>query len=330
MKLANKKILVTGAGGFIGSHLVEELVRKGADVRCFLKYSSDGNLGNLAKIPKEIFDKLEIVRNDLRDIEGVKKASEDCEVIFHLGALISIPYSYENSRGYVETNIIGTLNILEAAKENKKIKKIVITSTSEVYGTALYSPIDEKHPLQAQSPYAASKIASDNLAESFAKSFNLPITIIRPFNTYGPRQSTRAVIPTIIYQALTKDNIKIGSLDPKRDFNYVKDVVRGFILIAESDKSIGKTINISSGKTISIKELVEKIKSITHREFTIETKNEKIRPEKSEVMLLLGDNSKARNLLGWEPIYSLDDGLREVVDYVKENLKGYKEERENI
>jgi len=328
MELTGKKVLVTGAGGFIGSHLVEELVRKGANVRCFLKYNSKGGLGNLTKIPKEIFDKLEIIRDDLRDMESVKKAVENCEVIFHLGALISIPYSYENPRGYVETNVIGTLNILEAAKNNKNIKKIVITSTSEVYGTALYSPIDEKHPLQAQSPYAASKIASDKLAESFAKSFNLPITIIRPFNTYGPRQSIRAVIPTIIYQAITKDKIKLGSLDPKRDFNFVEDTVRGFIKIAESENSIGEVINIGSGKAVSIGEIVEMIKNILNKDFEIETDLDKIRPKESEVRLLICDNKKAKEIIGWGPNISLKEGLNEVINYIRKNLYDYNSEKD--
>jgi len=328
MELTGKKVLVTGAGGFIGSHLVEELVRKGANVSCFLKYDSKGGLGNLTKIPKEIFDKLEIIRDDLRDIESVKKAVENCDVIFHLGALISIPYSYENPRGYVETNIIGTLNILEAAKNNKNIKKIVITSTSEVYGTALYSPIDEKHPLQAQSPYAASKIASDKLAESFAKSFNLPITIIRPFNAYGPRQSIRAVIPTIIHQALISDRIKLGSLDPKRDFTFVEDTVKGFIKIAESENSIGEVINIGSGKAVSIGEVVETIKSILNKNFEIETDPNKIRPEKSEVKLLICDNKKAKEIIGWEPNVSLKEGLNEVINYIRKNLYDYNSEKD--
>jgi NAD dependent epimerase/dehydratase len=328
MELAGKKVLVTGAGGFIGSHLVEELVRKGADVRCFLKYNSKGGLENLTKIPKETFDKLEILRDDLRDAEAVKRAVENCEVIFHLGALISIPYSYENPRGFIETNIIGTLNILEAAKNSSSIKKIVITSTSEVYGTARYSPIDEKHPLQAQSPYAASKIASDKLAESFYKSFNLPIAIIRPFNTYGPRQSSRAVIPTIIYQALLNDKIKIGSLEPKRDFTFVEDTVRGFIKIAESENSTGEIINIGNGKTVSIGEIVEMIKNILGKNFEVETDPAKIRPEKSEVMLLICDNKKARETVGWEPNVSLREGLSEVVNYIRKNLYDYNSEKD--
>ncbi len=328
MDLIGKKVLVTGAAGFVGSHLVEELVRLGVIVRAFVKYNSKGGLGNLKKLPKDIFDKLEIIGGDLRDIEGVKKAVESCDVIFHLGALISIPYSYENPRGFIETNVMGTLNILEAAKEFS-VKKIVITSTSEVYGTALYEPIDEKHPLQAQSPYAASKIAADKIAESFYRSFNMPIAIIRPFNVYGPRQSTRAIIPTIIYQALTKDKIKLGSLTPKRDFTYVKDTVRGYIKIAESENSIGETINIGFGETVSMGDIVETIKSILEKDFEIETDESRIRPEKSEVRLLICDNKKAKELLGWKPKVSLIEGLKQVINYIKDNLHDYKSE-ENL
>lgn len=326
MDLNGKKVLVTGADGFIGSHLVEELVRKGAKVRCFLRYNSNGNLGNLKKLSFETFNELEIAWGDLRDVEAVKKAVEGSEVIFHLGALISIPYSYENPRGYIETNVLGTFNILEAAK-NFEVKKVLITSTSEVYGTALYSPIDEKHPLQAQSPYAASKISSDAIAMSFAKSFDLPITIVRPFNAYGPRQSMRAVIPTIVYQALTGDKIKIGSLEPKRDFNFVEDIVDGFIKSAESENSNGETINIGSGTTHSIGEVVETIKELLGKNFEVETDSDKIRPEKSEVRLLICDNKKAKEIIGWKPRISLREGLSEVINYVKKNLSEYNSEK---
>ncbi len=328
--MKNKKVLVTGAGGFIGSHLVEELVKKGADVRCFLKYNSRGGLGNLTNIPKEVFNKLEIVRGDLRDAESIKKAMEGCEIIFHVAALISIPYSYENSRGYFETNTMGTLNLLEAAKDNKGVKKMVITSSSEVYGTALYSPIDEKHPLQAQSPYAASKIGADKAVESYVKSFNLPVAIIRPFNAYGPRQSMRAVIPTIIYQALTKGKIKLGSLDPRRDFTYAKDIAKGYIKIAESKKSVGEVINIGSGKTISVGDLVEKIGLILGKKLIVEIDKEKVRPKKSEVGLLFCDNSKAKKLVNWKPSVQFDKGLKEVVKYIEKNLDKYESERGNI
>ncbi|MDD5023456.1 MAG: SDR family NAD(P)-dependent oxidoreductase [Candidatus ainarchaeum sp.] len=328
MDLNGKRILVTGGGGFIGSHVTEELVRRGAVVRCFLKYNSKGNLGNLVKIPKEIFDKLEIVRGDIRDLEDVKKALKNCEVIIHMAALISIPYSYENPRGYFETNALGTLNVLEAARENLGIKKIVVTSTSEVYGTGKYSPMDENHPLQAQSPYAASKIASDKIAESFFKSFNLPIAIIRPFNAYGPRQSLRAVIPTIVQQAVTTKTIKIGSLNPKRDFTFVEDVARGFVKVAESESSIGEIINIGSGNAISIGEVIEKVKQIMGKDFEIELDLEKIRPEKSEVKLLICDNKKAKDLLEWEQRVSIEEGLKEVINYIKKNLYDYNSEKD--
>jgi len=328
MTLDGKKVLVTGAGGFIGSHLVEGLVRRGAQVRCLLKYNSKGGLGNLIKIPKDIFDKLEIVREDIRDAESIKKAVGDCEIIFHLAALISIPYSYENPRGYIETNALGTLNILEASRDNQNIKKIIITSTSEVYGTALYSPIDESHPLQAQSPYAASKIASDKIAESYAKSFNLPVITVRPFNAYGPRQSMRAVIPTIIQQALTKDTIKLGSLEPKRDFTFVEDIAQGFIKAAESENSVGEVINIGSGKTISIGEIVDMVKNILNKNFAVETDSNKIRPEKSEVKLLICDNRKAKEVIGWGPVIPLRDGLIKVIDYIQNNLYDYTSEKD--
>jgi len=329
MQLIGKRILVTGAGGFIGSHLTERLVEMGANVRAFVRYNSDGNIKNLKELSKDTLNKIEIIRGDLRNCESVKKAVEGIDVIFHLGALISIPYSYEAPRDFIETNILGTFNILQAARENK-VKKIILTSSSEVYGTAIHLPIDEKHSLQAQSPYSATKISADKIAESFYRTYNIPITIIRPFNTYGPRQSMRAVIPTIIYQALTKNKVELGSLSPKRDFNYVKDTVEGFIKIAESDNSIGEIINISSGQTFSIGELVEKIKKIIGKDFSVETKEEKVRPENSEVMLLLGDNSKAKMLLGWEPKYSLEEGLTEAVNYIRKNLGKYEEERENI
>ena len=273
--------------------------------------------------------KIEIVRGDLKNYDSVLRAVKDVDVIFHLGALISIPYSYLDPRDFVETNITGTLNILNAAK-NFNTKKIIITSTSETYGTATYTPMDEDHPLQAQSPYSASKISADKLAESFYKSFDLPVAIIRPFNTYGPRQSMRAVLPTIIYHALAKDKLKLGSLSPQRDLTFVKDTVLGFIKIAESEKSVGEIINIGSGRTISIGELVGKVSKILNKELIVEEVKEKIRPEKSEVDILLCNNEKAKNLVGWEPIVSLDEGITEVISYVRENLDRYDSERDNL
>ena len=323
MEIKGKKVLVTGAGGFIGSHLVEKLVEIGAHVRAFVMYTSTGTLENLDVIPREVLSKIEIVYGDLRSIESVRKAVKGCEVIFHLGALISIAYSYHDPLDFVQTNVLGTFNILQASKEFE-IKKIIITSTSEVYGTALFSPINEEHPLQAQSPYSATKISADKLAESFYKSYNTPVAIIRPFNTYGPRQSIRAVIPTIIYQTITQDKIKIGSLAPKRDFTFVKDTVEGFIKVAESENSIGETINIGSGKTISIGDLANTIQKILGKSLIIETDEKKVRPDKSEVNLLLCDNSKAKKLIGWEPKVSLEEGLEECISYVKNNLNKYK------
>jgi len=329
MELVDKKVLVTGASGFIGSHLTEELAKMGCRVRAFIKYKSSGDLGNLEELSPGLLEKIEIIRGDLKNPDSVKRAVKNIDVVFHLGALISIPYSYVDPREFVETNVTGTLNILKACQE-ENVKKIIITSTSEVYGTGKYTPIDEKHPLQAQSPYSASKMSADKLAESFYNTYNLPVTIIRPFNSYGPRQSRRAVIPTIIYQALTSKELSLGSLEPKRDFTYVKDTVQGFIKVAESDNSIGEIFNISSGKTISIRELVETIGKIIGKELIPNKDQKKIRPEKSEVMILLGDNRKAKEIIKWEPKYSLEEGLKEVVKYIKQNLNSYKLERENI
>lgn len=329
MNLKNKKILVTGAGGFIGSHLTEQLIKTGAIVKVFLRYNSKADLGYLKEFDKSVLNNIEIIRGDLKNVDSVTRAIKNIDIIFHLGALISIPYSYIDPRDYVDTNIIGTLNILKAAQEHN-VKKIIITSTSETYGTALYSPINEEHPLQAQSPYAATKISADKIAESFKKSFNLPIAIIKPFNTYGPRQSTRAVIPTIIYQALTGNKIRLGNLNPKRDFTFVKDTVDGFIKIAKSDNSIGETINIGFGETISIKELVKTIGKIMNKKLIIKIEKTKSRPDDSEVKLLLCDNSKAKKLIGWKPKTSLNEGLNKTIDYIKEHLEEYKFERENI
>jgi len=329
MNLKNKKVLITGAGGFIGSHLTEQLIKSGARVRVFLRYNSRGDIGYLNEFNKDVLDNIEIIRGDLKNMDSVTRAVKDVNVIFHLGALISIPYSYVDPRDYADTNIIGTLNILKAAQE-QNTEKVIITSTSETYGTALYSPINESHPMQAQSPYAATKISADKIAESFNKSFNLPVSIIRPFNTYGPRQSTRAVIPTIIYQALTGNKIKLGNLTPKRDFTFVEDTVKGFIKIAESDNSIGETINIGYGETISIGELVKAVEEILGKKLIIESEESKNRPDESEVKLLLCDNSKAKKLINWEPQVSLKEGLKKTIDYIKEHLDEYKEERGNI
>jgi len=325
MDLKEKKVLVTGAGGFIGSHLVERLIKEECNVKVFLRYNSEGKIGRLEELSVEDLNKIEVLRGDLSNFGIVKKSVKGADIIFHLGALISIPYSYENPREYIKTNTIGTLNILEAAKE-EGVKKIIITSTSEVYGTALYSPVDEKHPLQAQSPYAASKISADKFAESFYLSYGLPVSIIRPFNTYGPRQSVRAVIPTIIYQALTKEKVRMGSLKPKRDFLYVEDNVNGYIKIAKSDNVTGEVINIGTGKTTSIGEIVDIIRQLIGKNFEVGTDETKIRPEKSEVKLLICDNSKAKERIGWEPQTSLRDGLKKTIEYIQKNISFYNRE----
>lgn len=323
MDLKNKRILVTGSGGFIGSHLTEELVRLGAEVSSLIHYNSEDRWGFIDDFPKEVKDQISIVTGDLKDSDCVRNAVRGKDIIFHLGANIAIPYSYLNPRDTIETNILGTLNVLTAAREFE-VQKIIHTSTSEVYGTAQYLPIDEKHPLKGQSPYAASKIGADKIAESFFLSYNLPVAIIRPFNTYGPRQSARAIIPTIITQALTQDHIRLGSLTPKRDFTYVKDTVQGFIKAAESDKSKGEVINIGSNSEISVSELKKLISDIIGKEFRIILDEQRVRPEESEVMHLRCDNSKAKELLGWQPQYSIKDGLKETISWIQKNLDRYK------
>lgn len=323
MEWQGKKVLVTGAGGFIGSHLVEKLVGLGAKVSCFLKYNSLNNWEWIEDFPEDVKNKVKIIFGDLKDGDSVRNASKDQEVIFHLGALISIPYSYVNPRDVVQTNVLGTFNVLIAAKENN-VKKVIHTSTSETYGTAIYVPIDEKHPLQGQSPYSASKIGADKIAESFQLSFGLPIVTIRPFNTYGPRQSTRAVIPTIITQALVGDEIKLGSLDPVRDLTFVKDTAEGFIKAAEAEGVIGETINLGAGKGITIRDLTKKIIEIIGKDIKIIQDKERIRPEESEVKRLIADVGKAKELLGWTPKTSFEEGLKETVEWISKNLNRYK------
>lgn len=289
-----KKVLVTGADGFIGSHLTENLLEKGYDVKAFVYYNSFNNWGWLDTFPKEKLDQIEIFAGDIRDPNGVREAMKGVDEVFHLAALIAIPFSYHSPDSYVDTNIKGTLNVLQAARE-LDTSRILVTSTSEVYGTAQYVPIDEKHPFQGQSPYSAMKIGADRLAESFYRSFNLPVSIVRPFNTFGPRQSARAVIPTIISQLLAgKDKIELGALTPTRDFNYVKDTVAGFIAIAESDKTIGEEINIATQREISIGDLEKEIIAQINSDAEIVCDEKRLRPEKSEVNRLLGDNTKIR------------------------------------
>ena len=328
MHLKGKTVLITGAGGFIGSHLTEKLVELGIKVKAFVRYNSRNDWGLLELLPKEKQNKIEVVMGDLKDADAVRHVTKEVDIIFHLGALIAIPYSYIHPRETIETNVLGTLNVLNAAKENG-VEKLVHTSTSEVYGTARYVPIDENHPLQGQSPYSASKIGADKIAESFYRSFELPVAIIRPFNTYGPRQSARAVIPTIITQALTKEKIFLGSLDPTRDYTYVKDVVEGFIKVAESPKSVGEVINIGSNFEISIGDLANKIISLAGKNAEIIIDPTRVRPQDSEVERLWCDNTKAKGLLGWEPKTSLDEGLKRTIEWIVDNINLYKPELYN-
>ncbi len=332
MNFKNKKVLVTGACGFIGSHLVENLLAEGYKVKAFVWYNSFNSYGWIDTFPKEKIKKLDIFLGDIRDAGNVRDAVKGMDIIFHLAALIGIPFSYYSPESYVETNIKGTLNILQAAKEFK-VEKIIHTSTSEVYGTATYVPIDEKHPLQSQSPYSASKIGADAIAESFYRSFSLPVCIVRPFNTYGPRQSARAVIPAIIIQiACGCKKIKLGDVSPTRDFNYVKDICQGFIKIAESDSVIGEIVNIGSNYEISIDDVLILIKKIMKSNVKFVTEKQRIRPEKSEVRRLWCDNSKIKMLTGFKPEYEIARGFKETIEWFKnpENLKKYKGDIYNV
>tara|TARA_B100000900_G_scaffold341981_1_gene305222 strand:+ start:6816 stop:7796 length:981 start_codon:yes stop_codon:yes gene_type:complete len=325
-----KKALVTGADGFIGSHLTEMLLEKGYNVRALSQYNSFNNWGWLENI--NLKNNVDVISGDIRDPHFCKNITKDIDVIYHLAALIAIPFSYTSPESYVETNIKGTLNICQAAKENQ-ISRLIHTSTSEVYGTAKYVPIDEKHPLQPQSPYSATKIAADAIAMSFYNSFDLPITIARPFNTYGPRQSARAIIPTIITQiASGKKEIKLGDTTPTRDFNYVKDCCRGFIMLAESEMTIGETINIGSNLEISIDQILNLIKELMSSNVTFTIENQRLRPKKSEVFRLLCDNKKIKDLIGYKPQVDIKDGLKKTIEWITlpENLKKYKHEVYNV
>lgn len=319
MNWSGKNVLVTGGGGFIGSNLVEELARRGANVTAFLRYNSRNDTGMLRYSDPELKPQISYYFGELADHAAVREAMRDQEVVFHLAALIGIPYSYVHPHHVVETNVVGTLNVLQAAND-LGTARVIHTSTSETYGTALYAPIDEKHPLQGQSPYSASKIGADKLAESFFLSFETPVTTVRPFNTYGPRQSARAVIPTIISQMLTRDRIKLGSLTPTRDFNYVGDTARGFIMAAENDSTLGEVINLGTGKEISIGELVTVIQELVGRDVEIITDDQRVRPEGSEVMRLIADNRKAKELMGWEPQVSIRDGLQQTINWISDHL----------
>lgn len=326
----SKKVLVTGADGFIGSHLTELLLERGYGVRAFTFYNSFNTWGWLDTLTQDKLAEIEIFSGDIRDSNGVRKAMMGVDMVFHLAALIAIPFSYHSPDSYVDTNIKGTLNVLQAARE-LKTERIMVTSTSEVYGTARYVPIDEKHPFQGQSPYSATKIGADRLAESFYRSFQMPISIVRPFNTYGPRQSARAVIPTIITQLLAgKEEIKLGSLTPTRDFNYVKDTTAGFVAIAESDRTIGEEINIATQREISIGELAQEIIRQINPRARIVCDEQRLRPEKSEVNRLLGSNEKIQRLTNWRPQYTFEQGIRETISWIRKNMNHYKSDIYNV
>ncbi|OGT34838.1 MAG: NAD-dependent dehydratase [Gammaproteobacteria bacterium RIFCSPHIGHO2_12_FULL_37_14] len=328
--MSNKKILITGADGFIGSHLVEQAVLSGYTVRALVYYNSFGSWGWLDILPVEVKNQIEVVMGDIRDAHGVKSSMKGCEMVLHLAALIGIPYSYHSPDSYIDTNVKGTLNIMQAVRE-LGVKKVIHTSTSEVYGTAKYVPIDENHPLQGQSPYSASKIGADQIAMSFYTSFAVPVSIIRPFNTYGPRQSARAFIPTVITQ-ITAGNrkIKLGSLHPTRDFTFVTDTAKGFLAVAESEKSVGEVINVGSNFEVSMAETVNLIAKLMDVEIEIDTDEKRIRPNKSEVERLWANNQKALTLTNWRPEFSdkagFERGLRETIDWFLKNQShaGYK------
>jgi NAD dependent epimerase/dehydratase len=327
--LGSKRILVTGAGGFIGSHLVEELLRIGAQVKAFVHYNSRNDWGLLEFLPKDTLKEIEVVAGDICDPFSVRNAIKGCEMVFHLAALIGIPYSYMAPQSYIAVNAQGTLNVLQASLD-QGVEKVIHTSTSEVYGTAKYVPIDENHPLNPQSPYAASKVSADKLASSYYLSFHLPVATVRPFNTFGPRQSARAIIPTIISQALTDSQVRLGSLEPVRDLTYVKDLVRGFLAVACAKACAGDTINIGTGRGIAVSDLAKAVSQILGKEFDLKVEQERIRPEKSEVWKLICDYSKARDTIGWEPEYSLEEGLRESIEWIQGNLARYKVDIYNI
>jgi NAD dependent epimerase/dehydratase len=326
MDLRECPVLVTGADGFIGSHLVEALVARGCRVRAFVFYNAFNSWGWLDSLPRDVLAAVDVFPGDIRDPNGVTVAVRGCEVIVHLAALIGIPFSYHSPDAYVDTNVRGTLNVLQAAR-TLGVRSVLVTSTSEVYGTAQYVPMDEKHPLQAQSPYSATKIGADRLAESFHRSFNLPVTIVRPFNTFGPRQSARAVIPTLITQLLNgQTEVRLGSVSPTRDFNYVKDTVNGFVAIAESDESLGQEINIASGRECGVGTLAQLLIDRINPEARVVSEEERVRPASSEVERLVGDSSRLRALTGWRSAYTLEQGLDETVDWFRHpaNLARYK------
>jgi dTDP-glucose 4,6-dehydratase len=324
VRFGEKTVVVTGAGGFIGSALVETLVRDGARVRAMLRYTSRGERGCLDDLSDDVLDAIEITAGDVRDPDAVRTVLQDADAVFHLAALVGIPYSYEHPQEVIDTNVMGTANVLLAAKELGALETIVLTSTSEVYGSAIRVPMDEQHPLQAQSPYSASKIAADALGISFHRSFGLPIRIVRPFNAYGPRQSARAVIPTIISQALVGDTVKLGTLETRRDFTFVEDTARGFLAVGGADATVGEVVNVGSGADVSIGDIVEKVQTIVGRTLDVTEESRRLRPQRSEVTRLHADATQARELAGWSAAVSLDEGLRRTTEWISEHLTEYR------
>lgn len=330
MPWTDRRVLVTGAGGFIGSHLVSELVARGAKVRAFLHYNSRNEIGNLRFLSEQQLARVEPIMGNVEDADSVSQAVRGCECVFHLAALIGIPYSYVAPRSYVATNVTGTLNVLEAVRRHG-VPRLVHTSTSEVYGTALYEPIDEDHPLQGQSPYSASKIAADKLAESYYRSFEVPVVTVRPFNTYGPRQSARAVIPTIMTQLLSgRDTVVLGSLTPQRDLTFAEDTARGFIAAAEADAAVGQTINLGAGKAISVADLARMIIARIRPSAKIVSAAERVRPPGSEVMKLICANARAEKILGWRPSVSLAEGLDRTIAFIRDHLDLYRADQYTV
>ncbi len=322
MNWTGKRVLVTGSGGFIGSHLAERLVEKGARVRAFVHYNALGKEGWLDLLP--VRKELEVVAGDICDYDYLFEAMREIDIVFHLAALIDVPHSYKTPRAYVRTNIEGSLNVLQAARE-RNIERLIHTSSSEIYGTARYVPMNESHPVQAQSPYAATKVAADQLAESFHRSYGVPVTIVRPFNTFGPRQSIRAVVPAIITQCIEGNVIRLGNVHPSRDLTYVTDTVEGFVLAASSPDAIGKTLNLGTGKGILIKELAHLIIQLMDRSVEIEIDQNRVRPSESEVTQLLSDNTFAQDLLGWKPQVGLEEGLKTTIEWIKQNSEKYRQ-----
>ena len=317
-----RKVVLTGAGGFIGSHLAARLVEEGASVRAFIHYNSRGDTGHLRLLPEHVREELEIVAGDVRDDHSVAKIVRGADTVFHLAALIGVPYSFVSPVDVIQTNVLGTLNVLNAARD-AQVRRVVHTSSSEVYGTARYVPIDEGHPLQAQSPYAASKIAADKIAESFARSYELPVVTVRPFNAYGPRQSARAVIPAIVIQALRHDIVRMGTRDSRRDFTFVEDTCEGFLRVGAADGCVGEVVNVGSGSDVSMGDVADKVMSIIGRAIPVVHDSERIRPGDSEVMQLLCDNRKALQLTSWRPIVTIEEGLRRTIEWIDAHTDQY-------